>query len=587
MLINSPIIGQLLQGRIIDKISHEPLPLASIKIGLRGTISTNEGYFKISIKDIDHQRKNKLIISFIGYKGQELPTIDLKNHMIIEMEPTQKYLEEVKITNGAEEIIKKAIRNFALNYAEKPYALYGSQSEELVNQNQVKLYYLKADLISIMPRFHSGKKIKIEMKNLHQKDFYLADLNQFTIWGATGRSIEYFDFSNAYYSVLDSSKLKKFRFIVEELMLDNRPLYKISFTDKKIKINSKESFLLIEKSSYAIICLAVESANNDNLWAKIYQSVVRVDYQKFEEKWYLKSINQEHKNEHWPLNKDKFDRLKINVQIDRIDTLVNFDIDYSKDMQRADVLYLKVEGKFTEVDSIKLPSLQFVQPKKKNRFVKFWYQNVSIGKTISITPLNSSLNSFDVRFLENKWKIDTSYQITTKPINPILIGFSIELKLIKPIKLFLNVATNWGIGGRQLNLVGLGMKFEKIIRPDKRPLAVYISPQVGVLIERIPILGLQTFTSAQYDWMQVKAEPFQLVFNKAVPLLSIALGYSYEISRKSHLNFEIQYNYANREVNNLSIYDPDASILFAKNRILTSSISNHPLSNLTFSIKLF
>lgn len=587
LLFKTPIVGQLIQGRIIDKLSHEPLPLANIKLGLRGTISSNEGYFKILIKEIDHQRNNKLRISFIGFKQQELSINGLKDPIIIEMESTEKYLDEVKITNGAEEIIKKAIKNFALNYAEKSYAMFGSQSEELENQNQEKIYYLKAELHSIMPKFKSGKKIKIELKNISQKDFSIADSSNFVIWGATGRAIEYFDFSNAYYSVLDSSKLKKYRFIVEELVIANRPVYKISFTDRKIKGNSKESYLLIEKSSYAILSFAIEAVNNDNLWAMMHQSVIQVDYQKLHEKWYLKSLYHEHKSFRWPFNKNKFDRLKIKVQIDMIDTLVNFDIDYAKNIQRADFLYLKVQEKLTDKDSMKVKTIQSTLPKKKNRFIKFWYQNVSIGKTLSTTPLNSSYNSFDIRFLEKKWQLDTSYLIQNKPINPILIGFSVEIKVGKVIKLIYDGATNLGIGGRQINQIGLGMKFEKIIHPDKRPIGVYLSPQFGVLIEKIPIQGLQTFTSAQYELMNLKVEPIQLNFNKAVPLLSIALGYSYEISRKKHLNFEIQYNYASREITSLSINDLDKSIFFGQNRIMTSNISTHQISNLNFSIKLF
>lgn len=587
LLLNNPILGQLIRGHIIDKISQEPLPLANIKLGLRGTMSNNEGNFKILMKEIDHQKNNKLLISYIGFKPQELSINDLKDPVIIKMEYTEKYLDEVKITNGAEEIIKKAIKNFAINYAEKPYAMFGLQSEELENQSQTKIYFLEADLRSIMPKFQSGKKIKIELKNLRQKDYSNSDSSNFVIWGATGRAIEYFDISSAHYSVLDSSKFKKYRFVVEEFMIANRPVYKIWFTDRKIKGNSKESFLLIEKSSYAILSFAIEAVNNDNIWAMMHQSVIRVDYQKLHEKWYLKSLYHEHKSFRWPFNKNKFDQLKIKVHIDLIDTLVNFDIDYAKNIQRADILYFKVQEKLTNKDSITLKTIQSIPVKKKNRFVKFWYQNVSIGKILSNTPINSSANSFDIKFIESKWQVDTSYLIPNKPINPILMGFSIEIKVGKAIKLLYDGASNLGIGGRKINHVGLGMKFEKIIHPDKRPFGVYVSPQLRMLIEKIPIPGLQTFTSAQYKLMNLKAEPIQMNFNKAIPMISIALGYSYEISRKKHLNFEIQYNYAKKELNSLSINDPATSILFGQSRILTSTISNHQINNINFSIKLF
>lgn len=580
-------MGQLIYGRIIDKISHEPLPLASIKLGLRGTISSHEGYFKISIKEIDHQRKNKLIISFIGFKHQELSIDGLKDPVIIEMESTEKYLDEVKITNGAEEIIKKVIKKLALNYAEKSYAMFGTQSEELENQDQAKIYYLEAELQSIMPKFHSGNKIKIELKNLRQKDFSNADSSNFVIWGATGRAIEYFDFSSAYYSVLDSSKLKKYRFIVEDLMLANRPVYKISFTNKKIKENSKESYLLIEKSSYAILSFAVESINNDNLWALMHQSVIRVDYQKLHEKWYLKSLYHEHISQRWPFNKNKFDRLKIKVQIDRIDTLVNFDIDYAKNIQRADILYLKVQGKLTKEDSMKLKTIHSILPKKKNRFIKFWYQNITIGTNLTYTPFNYSEKSFDQRFREDAISLDHTYHLESKMINPVLIGATIDLKLNRFMKLNYEANTNLGIGGRKMIYGAIGTKFEKYFQRDKRPLGVYLNPKLGIFTQRITIEGLQTFTASQLTRMKLDDRPVQLEINKANVLASLALGFSFEITRRKHLNLEIQYNYTNNELINLAINDPEKPSYFSQNKVISQIIIKNPKSSINFSIKLF
>jgi hypothetical protein len=206
---------------------------------------------------------------------------------------------------------------------------------------------------------------------------------------------------------------------------------------------------------------------------------------------------------------------------------------------------------------------------------------------ISNTPLNSSTNSLEIRFQEDELKFDNSYMIKKKAVNPILLGVSVEIKVGKAIKLQYEASSNFGIGGRRITNAGIGMKFQKIIHPNKRPFGLYVSPLVRLIHEKIPIPGLQTFTSLQYDLMKLKEEPVQLVFNKVVPLLSIALGYSYEISRKKHLNFEIQYNYANKVANYLSIDVPKASIFLSRSHILTSAISNHHLNNINFSIKLF
>ncbi len=587
LLLPNLTYGQLIHGRIVDRITKEPLTFASIKIGYRGVISSNDGFFKITIREIDREKNNQLKISFIGFKTQEINLKSIKDNLIIEMESIEKQLDEVKITNGAVEIIKKAIRNFKINYSNKPYAMFGTQSETLEDQNQNKIYHLTSELKSIMPKFSSDEKIKIELNNLNIEEFKKADSSNFTIWGATGRAIEFFDFSNNSYAIFDSTKLKRFRFIVEEIMHENRPVYKISFSPKKNRENSYESYLMIDKVTFAIITLQIEAINSNSLWAILHQSKWKINYKAFGDKWYFKSLIHEHKSRSWTSQKEAFEILKLEIQIDKIDTMVNFDIDYANNIQKDDVLYFKAQKKLALKDSTQHEDVKPRTSKQLNRFVKFWYYHISIGKTLSITPLNSSSNSFDLRFTESKWQLDYSYQIQKKTINPILIGFSCEIKVGKAIKAFYDGSTNFGLGGRKINYAGLGLKFEKIYHQDKRPYGIYVSPQFGIIAEKIPIQGLQSFTSAQYKLMNLKEEPIQLIVSKGIPLLSIAFGYSYEISRKKHLNFELRYNYASKEANSLLIKDPTRSIFLGQNRILTSNISNQQVSNLNFSIKLF
>lgn len=587
LLLPNLTYGQLIHGRIVDRITKEPLTFASIKIGYRGVISSNDGFFKITIREIDREKNNQLKISFIGFKTQEINLKSIKDNLIIEMESIEKQLDEVKITNGAVEIIKKAIRNFKINYSNKPYAMFGTQSETLEDQNQNKIYHLTSELKSIMPKFSSDEKIKIELNNLNIEEFKKADSSNFTIWGATGRAIEFFDFSNNSYAIFDSTKLKRFRFIVEEIMHENRPVYKISFSPKKNRENSYESYLMIDKVTFAIITLQIEAINSNSLWAILHQSKWKINYKAFGDKWYFKSLIHEHKSRSWTSQKEAFEILKLEIQIDKIDTMVNFDIDYANNIQKDDVLYFKAQKKLALKDSTQHEDVKPRTSKQLNRFVKFWYYHISIGKTLSITPLNSSSNSFDLRFTESKWQLDYSYQIQKKTINPILIGFSCEIKVGKAIKAFYDGSTNFGLGGRKINYTGLGLKFEKIYHQDKRPYGIYVSPQFGIIAEKIPIQGLQSFTSAQYKLMNLKEEPIQLIVSKGIPLLSIAFGYSYEISRKKHLNFELRYNYASKEANSLLIKDPTRSIFLGQNRILTSNISNQQVSNLNFSIKLF
>jgi len=587
LLIPNISICQLIHGKIIDRITRQPLIYASVKLGFRGVLSSNDGYFKIFIKPTDVQKNNKLQISYIGYKSLNLNIKGVKDNLILEMEPKENQLDEVKITNGAEQIIKHAIQNFKINYASKPYAMIGIQIEDLEGQNQNKIYHLTANLKAIMPKFYSEEKIKIELNNLHLEEFKKADSSNFLIWGATGRAIEFFDFSNISYSVLDSTKFKRFRFIVDESLYENRPVYKISFSPKKNPDNRSDSYLIIEKGTYAIITLQIEAVNTSSFWAILHDSKLQINYKKNGGKWYFKSLYHTNKSRRWAFKKDEYELLKLEIQIDKIDTLVNFKIDYNNNIQKDDILYLKASNNPQKIDSLLYHNVYPSVSKQIKRFVKFWYNNISIGKIISNTPLNSSNNSYEIRFLEDQLKFDNSYLIKKKAINPILVGIGIEIKIAKAIKLQYDASSNFGIGGRGITNVGLGLKFQKIMNPNKRPFGLYLSPQVRLMREKIPIPELQTLTSLQYDLMKVKEEPVQLILSKVVPLLSLAFGYSYELSRKKHLNFEVQYNYASKVANFLSIDDPEASIFLGRNQVLSSVISNHQMNNINFSFKLF
>jgi hypothetical protein len=73
------------------------------------------------------------------------------------------------------------------------------------------------------------------------------------------------------------------RFIVEEIMHENRPVYKISFSPKKNRENSYESYLMIDKVTFAIITLQIEAINSNSLWAILHQSKWKINFREFDD----------------------------------------------------------------------------------------------------------------------------------------------------------------------------------------------------------------------------------------------------------------------------------------------------------------
>ncbi|MCB0536233.1 MAG: carboxypeptidase-like regulatory domain-containing protein, partial [Bacteroidetes bacterium] len=69
-----PIIsfGQIISGKIIDRISAEPIPYANILIkdSHSGTVSNEDGEFEISV--VKSKNEIKLVISVIGYKTAQI-----------------------------------------------------------------------------------------------------------------------------------------------------------------------------------------------------------------------------------------------------------------------------------------------------------------------------------------------------------------------------------------------------------------------------------------------------------------------------------------------------------------------------------
>jgi hypothetical protein len=89
-----------LQGRVVDKVTNDPLPFANIVISGTnyGTITDDEGNFKLEGITPGFV---KLQVSFIGYKPALSADIQVTNAKVayieIALEPTENQLEEVTV----------------------------------------------------------------------------------------------------------------------------------------------------------------------------------------------------------------------------------------------------------------------------------------------------------------------------------------------------------------------------------------------------------------------------------------------------------------------------------------------------------
>jgi hypothetical protein len=91
----------LIKGKVIDKLSKEPLELAFIKsVNVETSALTNKaGYFSLPLAINNAAESAFILVSFIGYQSQVLPVNHSSAELLVEMEKGVVNLQEVVITS--------------------------------------------------------------------------------------------------------------------------------------------------------------------------------------------------------------------------------------------------------------------------------------------------------------------------------------------------------------------------------------------------------------------------------------------------------------------------------------------------------
>lgn len=100
---------QLVEGKVVDSETGEPLPYSHIKIAgsTYGTVANEEGYFSLSTD----QLPVILSISYIGYEGIEIDVPD-NNSISVELSPSVVSSDEIIVSDDYEiNILKRAVEN--------------------------------------------------------------------------------------------------------------------------------------------------------------------------------------------------------------------------------------------------------------------------------------------------------------------------------------------------------------------------------------------------------------------------------------------------------------------------------------------
>ena len=598
MLTGFAAYSQLISGIIVDKQTGIPLYLATVRCGDGGTLTNIKGYFEIKRNPKNDFLKNPLLISYVGYQKESIPFSYLKLGMSISLVQISSPLDEIKISNGAEKIIKKMVRSIPQNYPNKQYAILGSQTEVNSIENKKILYAMAYKIRAIIPPSGSIKKVKQEVFDIVQTDIASLDSIIYGRWGGTGQSIEVLDFLRNPYAILDTNKLSKYRFIVEEKNIDGREVIEVQFYPKKVKkLHLKANYLLIDKSSSALIELNLkdEFMKNDTLEIGektnfVIPNEIKVTYKEINGIWYLDRLYAVAQNTRtkFRFKKSIGARTVIEFQTNQIDTLVNFNIDYAHSFQQGDITH-----------QLTLPSNQLRNFSNQNahlnksnlsflaKFLIYYSEKLRIGLKIGTNPYsNSNIIRVKQTLKEPKLGIDQDFlpdQLNSIPMN---VGTIIAFPLSRSVYLETENGINYQIGGSTITLTSLGLSFSNYFNTSNRPLSIFISPKIQIQTESLS-KGKITFDEWQSSLIGFDQRELKVKLDIYNLIASIGFGASVEISRRKRLAFEFSVNQLAKQKSYFIIEDPKKYIFHSNDKRIPLDASSPNKTTFHLTLKYY
>ena len=298
----------LVQGIVVDKITHQPLAFANlvVKNGVMKITADINGKFSF----IDASNKTVLICSYVGYQRKEYE-IDKKKKgiFIIELEPFQNDLDEVIVSigaNPANEIIRKVILHKAVNNPENLNSFkYSSYNKLVYDYKSVKED--KNDSINLRKKLKGSHFFMME--SVAERKFVKPDLSEevviatkvsgfknpsfatiatdFQPFSFYNDNIKFFDVN--YLNPIANGSLAKYKFRIEETLTNNTDTtYVISFKPKKNKnFEGLQGLLYISSKKYAVKNVIASTAEKGKIGIKIQQKYSLIN----DEFWFPEQLN--------------------------------------------------------------------------------------------------------------------------------------------------------------------------------------------------------------------------------------------------------------------------------------------------------
>lgn len=254
--IAKPQSNFTIQGRVLDKITKEPLEYASITIDGKsiGTVANSQGEFRLVIHD--SLTESHIKISHLGYQSRVIPSKLLKsNHTNFMMEPKIVSLQEVvvRVIDGAT-LVEQIGAKRAENYSTMPVNLTTFYREAVEYKKSISLAEAVLEVYQA-GAFNSISKDQVRVLKMRKIIDPNATDTLFAKLKSSINSALLLDIARNLPDFLSLETMGQYNFEHTDITtLDQRRVYVISFTQKEhLTLPLYSGKLYIDAQNFALV----------------------------------------------------------------------------------------------------------------------------------------------------------------------------------------------------------------------------------------------------------------------------------------------------------------------------------------------
>ncbi|HTF19975.1 MAG TPA: carboxypeptidase-like regulatory domain-containing protein [Chryseolinea sp.] len=292
-----------IKGKLIDKISQEPIPYASLQVVGRsiGTTTNEDGRFVFHVPASFNG--DTLRVSALGYDHfKSVINATTTQEQVIELKPSITLLDEVTIKASrkaltGKEIVKQAVSNIASNYPMNPFMIEGF-FRDMQRENDKPVELLEAALRFRYKDYNPG------YENVEIVEVRRSFNNRHPVNGTYDRQNSILDLMEDNYVKhrFGPLRVKGWKFNVDSIVTFNkRTVYKISGTASA----SESTIIYIDSETFAILKLELKNQMVNGQYYRRYLNLpdpyglqetsfrMLFEFQEIDHKMYLKYQREE------------------------------------------------------------------------------------------------------------------------------------------------------------------------------------------------------------------------------------------------------------------------------------------------------